>query len=50
MMNLHELIVQDGVRGGAGSLQELVQALSRAIVHAIGAQHIQFLQLQMLLH
>ena len=50
MANLHELIVQDGVRRGAGSLQELVQALPRAIIYTVGAQHVQLLQLKILFH
>ena len=50
VVHLHKLIMQDSVRGGAGSLQELVQTLSWAVVHTVGAQHIQLLQLQILLH
>ena len=48
--HLHKLVVQHGVRPGAGGLQEGLQALAGPVVHAVGAHHVQLVQAQVLLH
>ena len=47
---LHELVVQGRFRGGACSVEELVQALPLPVVHAVGAHYVQLLHRQVLLH
>lgn len=47
---LHEFIVQDSPRGFAGCIQERFQAFFRPIIHAICAQDIELIQIQVLLY
>ncbi len=47
---LHELVMQDRRRRLAGGVEELLQALPRPVVDAVGAQHIQLVQPQILLY
>mmetsp|Transcript_4941 Transcript_4941/g.14793 ORF Transcript_4941/g.14793 Transcript_4941/m.14793 type:complete len:256 (-) Transcript_4941:66-833(-) len=45
---LHELVVLDLIRVRARDLEELLEALPRAIVRAVGAHHIEFVQAKVL--
>ena len=48
--DLHELVVQGSVWGFASSVEELVQPLAFAVVHAVGAHHVELLHREILLH
>ncbi len=47
---LHELVVQDRRRRLAGGVEELLEALPRPVVDAVGAQNVQLVQCQVLLY